>query len=46
MSKIVSLLGAALLVFSASVVTAEPVQLVCVGEFNFSDGEGQGFDGA
>ena len=46
MSRIVSLLGAALLVISASVVTAEPVQLVCVGEFNFSDGEGQGFDGA
>jgi hypothetical protein len=46
MRKIMSLVGAILFGFGAAIATAEPVRLLCVGEFNFTDGEGQGFDGA
>ena len=46
MRKIISFVGAAVLAFSACLVTAQPVRLQCVGEFHFSDGEGEGFDGA
>ena len=46
MRKTISLLGFLALMFTAAAVTAEPVRLQCTGEFHFSDGQGEGFDGS
>ena len=46
MSKFLSLLGLVALLVLSPASWAEPIRFQCVGEFNFSDGEGEGFDGA
>ena len=46
MRNIISFLGALALGFTCAAVTAEPVRLQCSGKFYFSDGQGEGFDGA
>jgi hypothetical protein len=46
MRKFISLVAGLALAVQADLVAAEPVFYQCVGKFHFSDGEGEGFDGA
>jgi hypothetical protein len=46
MRNIISFLAALVFGLASGALAAEPVRLQCSGEFYFSDGQGEGFDGA
>ena len=46
MNKTIFFWGALVLLLNVGAVKAEPQRFLCMGEFYFSDGEGEGFDGS